>query len=82
MGLCKLLSLLITFLVTVNFQQSAYTVQESSRRRNIQLLLSSALSEPISVVISAENITAVGKQDTIIYLIVTLSYVLLNFLSL
>ena len=49
------------YIVTVNFQQSTYTTREDSRRRNIQLLLSSRLSEPISVVILAQNITAIGE---------------------
>ena len=60
MYICKLF-ITLPCAVTVNFQQSTYVVQEDGRRRNIQLLLSSSLSDPVSVVISAENITAMGQ---------------------
>ena len=38
-----------------------YLARENSRMRTIELSLSSALTEPVSVVISAQNITAFGK---------------------
>ena len=53
----------LLYAVTVNFQSSTCVVQENGRRRNIQLVLSSSLSDPVSVVIMAENITAIGEQD-------------------
>ena len=53
--------LVLQHIVTVNFQRPAYTALEDSRRRNILLSLSSQLSEPISVVILAQNMTAIGK---------------------
>ena len=47
--------------VTVQFGQPLYFARENSRMRTIELSLSSSLTEPVSVVISAQNITAFGK---------------------
>ena len=58
---CMIVYTKILCVVTVQFGQPLYFARENSRMRTIELSLSSFLTEPVSVVISAQNITAFGK---------------------